>query len=134
MSNRVYKRGENSPAWKGGRRKNTNGYIEIKLQPDDFFYSMADCRGYVFEHRLVMAKHLGRCLSPQEIVHHRPDVTKDDNRIEVLYLMPNPSEHNKLSPCAHCELKKEIRLLRWQIKELMGQIQPRLVRSTTTDE
>jgi len=59
------------PAWKGGRVIITGGYIAVYLQSDDFFYSMADKRGYVLEHRLVVAKALGRCLHSWEIVHHK---------------------------------------------------------------
>lgn len=109
------------PHWKDGRRKRGD-YIAILVRPDDPFYPMATKSGYVLEHRLVMARHLGRPLLRTEIVHHRPDVAKDDNRIEVLYLMPNPSDHSKLSPCSTCELKREIRLLGWHIKEQSEQI------------
>ncbi|KKK48315.1 hypothetical protein LCGC14_3146330, partial [marine sediment metagenome] len=37
----------NNPNWKGGRRKNTQGYVQIKLYPDDFFHSMVGAHGYV---------------------------------------------------------------------------------------
>lgn len=73
--------------WKGGRIKTKAGYIKVYVQPDDFFRSMADARGYVYEHRLVMAQHLGRNLLPWEIVHHKDGVPKDDNRKEGLQLV-----------------------------------------------
>lgn len=67
---------------KGYRGKHSSGYVLIKLQPDDFFYPMAGKDGYVFEHRLVVAKRLGRCLHSWEIVHHRDHIrnhNEDDN-------------------------------------------------------
>jgi ribosomal protein S27E len=67
----------NATNWKGGRYLNKrNGYYYVRLQKDDFFFSMALANNYVLEHRLIMAKHLGRCLHSWEIVHH-----KDHNRI-----------------------------------------------------
>lgn len=52
-------RGAAHHLWKGGRCTLPRGYIQIALQSNDFFYPMTNQRGYVLEHRLVMAKHLG---------------------------------------------------------------------------
>ena len=79
--------------WKGGRKRE-HDYMLLLLRPDDFFYSMTTMRGYALEHRLIMARHLGRCLQPWEIVHHKNDI-KDDNRLDNLALLTN-SEHVKL--------------------------------------
>jgi len=61
---------ENHPFWKGGRQITSGGYVRIKLDPSDPYFLMADHRGYALEHRIVMAKLLGRPLKPRETVHH----------------------------------------------------------------
>jgi len=53
---RKLRRGKENFNWKGGRHHTPQGYIEVRLQPDDFFYPMAHRGGYVLEHRLVIAK------------------------------------------------------------------------------
>lgn len=78
---------------KGFRYKDGWGYYQAKVFPDDFFAPMRDKQGYVFEHRLIMAKQLGRNLQRWEIVHHKNGV-KDDNRIENLELSCNLGEHS----------------------------------------
>lgn len=77
--------GELSPWYKCGELINTQGYREVLMPRDDFFYGMANKYNYVREHRLVMAKHLGRCLHRWESVHHK-NGDKLDNRIENLEL------------------------------------------------
>lgn len=84
--------GKNAPRWKGGRVRHSLGYIAVWSSPDDFFYPMASASGYIAEHRLVMAKHLKRCLLPWEIVHHKNGI-RDDNRLENLELLPGRKYH-----------------------------------------
>ena len=63
--------GSRNRLWKGGKYKGVDGYIQVRIYPDDFFYPMINRTGYIPEHRLIMAKHLGRNLHSWEIVHHR---------------------------------------------------------------
>jgi hypothetical protein len=74
----------NSPSWKGGRTKLVKGYVLVYIDSDSFFQPMA-IRNHVAEHRLVMAKHLGRCLQSWDVVHHKNGI-RDDNRLENLEL------------------------------------------------
>lgn len=72
---------------------NGNGYILVPLDKTDFFYPMASKQGFVLEHRLVIARHLQRCLQPWEIVHHKNGI-KNDNRLENLELVASVGEHS----------------------------------------
>lgn len=82
--------GERSSNWKGGKRKTSKGHIQVLRKG----HPMADCSGYVMEHRIIMAEYLGRVLEPNEIVHHKNGI-KDDNRIENLEIM-SAGEHTRL--------------------------------------
>ncbi len=99
----VSQKGDKCVNWKGGKSKDSDGYILISVSPDDFFASMRNNIGYVREHRLVMAKHLGRCLHRWELVHHKgvkypkgSIENKQDNRIENLQLISD-TRHNQIT-------------------------------------
>jgi len=68
--------GSGNNRWSGGRRLDKNGYVILTHDKDT---------GERREHRIVMARHLGRKLYPDEMVHHKNGV-RDDNRIENLEL------------------------------------------------
>lgn len=67
-----------------------SGYVYIKTWGHPF----CGKQGYVAEHRLVMEKHIGRFLNPEETVHH-VDGDKTNNSIENLELFATRGEHTK---------------------------------------
>jgi len=121
---KLHLHGQNGVAWKGGRGFiKQSGYIWVYVSQDDFFYPMArktkHIGGRIAEHRLVMAKYLGRCLLPWEIVHHKNGI-RNDNRLENLELVKGqknhlPSIHSKQ---AFDRLNKRIEVLESRITQL----------------
>jgi len=80
-----------------GRTLDARGYILVWVDENDFFSSMRRSNGYIYEHRLVMAKHLGRSLQKWEHVHHK-DGDKHNNDIDNLELTTSGAHtiaHNK---------------------------------------
>jgi len=122
-ANELKKRGSEHWHWKGGRVTTKPGYILVLLQPDDFFFPMTvkkgkgykklhPSKGYVFEHRLVMAKSLSRCLLSWEVVHHKNGI-KNDNRIENLELINGKQYH-----LADTWIKSQIAMLQKRVTAL----------------
>lgn len=104
---------ELSHRWKGGRFKDKDGYVLVSLSSDSAFLPMANQSGYVFEHRLVLARYLKKCLQPNEIVHHLNGI-RDDNRLENLAL--TTAHHHQKKTLIH-KLGERIKLLEEQIKQ-----------------
>jgi hypothetical protein len=96
--------------WQGGIYTE-HGYVFVKLTPTDPFYPMTKHDGYVLEHRLVIARSLGRCLQSGEIVHHKNHI-RNDNRLENLQLVA-------------LDRHRQITILEEKIKDLEAQLEER---------
>ena len=95
-------KGPHNGRWKGGRSATKKGYIKV-FSPD---HPRRDYKNQVYEHRIVVEKHIGRYLKVQEVVHHINEI-KSDNRIENLILFSNETEHRK----HHAKIRKYNRTL-----------------------
>lgn len=88
-------------AWKGGVYRDVSGYVREWISVDDPLQVMAGTSGYVLQHRLVMARHLGRPLSQSETVHHINN-DRQDNRLENLQLRQGRHGKGAVFACADC--------------------------------
>lgn len=93
-------RGAESHAWKGGIVR-IGRYLGEYVTHDDPMHSMSTRDGYVMQHRLVMARHLGRALDKHETVHH---INGDphDNRLENLQLRSGRHGKGVKMTCRNC--------------------------------
>lgn len=119
------------------RTRTDRGYIRVRdFEP---FFEPMSTNGSIFEHRLVMAQSLGRCLQKWEVIHHKNGI-KYDNRLDNLELVSSNGQHitdhhkgykdgyqkglrdgrekqiQELKQVIE-DLKAEIRLQRWQEKD-----------------
>lgn len=89
------------PAWRGGVVDATGGYRARWVSTDDPMSSMRNRMGYVLEHRLEVARALGRPLSRTETVHHI-NGDKLDNRIGNLQLRQGRHGAGAAFACLDC--------------------------------
>jgi hypothetical protein len=101
-----FQTGAGHHAWKGGRIVMDDGYVLVLIGPDDLFYPMAQIKTrtsrYVLEHRLVMARKLGRILLDSETVHHVDDSDRSNNHIDNLQLRQGRHGKGAAHCCAEC--------------------------------
>ena len=88
-------------------KKNKYTYVAVRCPYE--FSSMANSDGYVFEHRLVMARYIGRPLKRNECVHHIDGCTQN-NDISNLQMM---------TVGTHARLHKSKKIIVRAIKERM---------------
>ena len=84
----IMPRGENHWNWQGGKIVDKKGRIFIYIPNHPF----CDKHGYVFEHRLVAEKCLGRYLEPTETSHHI-DFDPSNNKPENIFIFETTNEH-----------------------------------------
>jgi transposase len=95
------RRGERHGMWRGGRIVDSNGYVRVWLGPEDEFAGMRLNDGYVLEHRLVVARKLGRALRRSETVHHI-DGDPTNNDPNNLQLRQGKHGHHVVFVCTDC--------------------------------
>ena len=102
------RRGSANPITKSGRTVGSEGYVSVILDEHEYHLNSGRrgrSRNYMLEHRLVMARHLGRALYPHENVHHK-NGDRADNRLENLELWTlaqTPGQRaDEAPPRKHC--------------------------------
>jgi len=94
-------KGPDHGCWKGGRYVDSNGYVRVWVAVDDPLAVMALSEGYVLEHRLVMARKLGRPLLRTETVHHI-DGNRQNNAPDNLQLRQGKHGKHVVMCCLDC--------------------------------
>jgi hypothetical protein len=114
--------GPRNPRWLGGTKCHPEGYLSIHLDtlsPDEkiLFAPMLRKDQYILEHRVVMARHLGRPLLSSEVIHHLNGI-KDDNRLENLFLCTDNTDHKKQNSLTLSFYQNEILRLQKEVTRL----------------
>lgn len=117
--NRVPKRGSQNGMWRGGRTRKSDGYILVRINqlPEHEQKWFAGMKfPYVPEHRLVMARKLGRALDQREHVHHINGIKGDNDENNLIIL------HEKVHTREHWMVLQELVRLRAENGDLRRQL------------
>lgn len=112
---------EEASQWKGGRYT-AKGYVHVLIATlpeasQKMAREMAPKKNYIQEHRIIMAMHLGRPITKDEVVHHINGV-KTDNRPENLEALRR-GDHT----IHHREVEKEVARLRAENAALRAELE-----------
>jgi transposase-like protein len=94
-------RGEAHHSWQGGRIVRGDGYIQVTVAEAERHLADVTRTGYVLEHRLVMARKMGRRLLKSETVHHI-DNNRQNNEPGNLQLRNGKHGKGAVFRCASC--------------------------------
>ena len=94
-------KGPRHSRWRGGKYKDGSGYIRAWVSLDDPMQAMCHSSGHVLEHRLVVARKLGRPLLRSETVHHI-DGDRANNAPENLELRQGKHGKHIAMCCLDC--------------------------------
>ncbi len=114
--------GEKNSSWKGGKRINDHGYVEIYIPT----HPKAKPNGYVYEHIYIAEQMLGRPLKSYGLSDERTEVVhningiKTDNRPENLLVL-GVNEHHRLHGAFTKEAVDAVLLAR--IRQLEREVQ-----------
>lgn len=92
MTKGVRKDTGRSANWKGGRTVTSHGYVLLWVGKG---HPLADCRGYAYEHRVIIARKLKRKLKRKEQVHHEDE--QPSNNVESNLTLKSSMAVHKLA-------------------------------------
>lgn len=101
IQSKFHASGSDHGSWAGGRHTTPYGYVYVKVAPDDPLAIMRNNAGYVLEHRLIVARWLGRPLTPNESVHHK-NGDRACNDLQNLELRVGNHGKGQSCHCADC--------------------------------